>query len=69
MISKIHPEWPAFEAKLTEQIAEHHRALEDATLDLPATNYIRGQIAALRKVIDDATPPEPAVRVPGYSAA
>lgn len=69
MFTAMHPEFPEFKRMIDERIATHQRELESPSLDLADTNFIRGRIAALREILDKATPPAPVVADPGYAQA
>jgi hypothetical protein len=59
MFGYQHPEWASFERAVRQQIDQHVSQLENVSLDIDKTNFTRGQIAALRKILAEGRPPTP----------
>lgn len=57
-INSAGADWLAIAAYVRRRIDELHIELEQP-LDLDLTHLIRGQITALRRLIDDGKPPQP----------
>jgi hypothetical protein len=66
MFGPQHPEWPSWRNTIEARIVERVAELE-SPVDIDRTNFIRGQIAALRDLLSVEAPPIPGVKPASYS--